>query len=227
MAARTGNLGPWTKEEKEQFLKRGNPGGETMVNPRAGTEVYVEKLPKCNFCDKPALYDAKTRMGPWAYMCEEHFKQHGLGRLGTGFGQRLRPRKALGEAEKLRGEPEKELSITMTGDDLETATFDGVWYPTCPYCGAETPAEPDAHAVYCEACNRRFKIINPFFSRGNLGFTTEAERKSLHERIFGKGSTPPLERLGKGETLNNLLPMSPTDGPPLPRVLALRWPWKK
>jgi len=291
-----------TKKEAEDALRelvaRGNPGGETMVNPRAGTEVYVEKLPKCDFCEEPALYDAKTRMGPWAYMCEEHFKQHGLGRLGTGFGQRLRPRKALGEAEKLRGEPEKELSVTMTGDDLETATFEGVWYPTCPYCGAETPAEPDAHAVYCEACNRRFKIINPFFSSGNPGFTTEkareigkqlgigfdrydveqfrqglnvelehcnvtncdplltgkiaqahlnelpdyytrlakmeassvkteTERKSLHERIFGKGSTPPLERLGKGETLNNLLPMALTDGPPLPRMLALRWPWKK
>ena len=190
-----------------------------MVNPRAGTEVYVEKLPKRDFCDKPALYDAKTRMGPWAYMCDEHFKQHGLGRLGTGFGQRLRPRKALGEAEKLRGAPEKELSVTMTGDDLETATFDGVWYPTCPYCGAETPAEPDAHAVYCEACDRRFKIINPFFSSALLtGKIAQAH---------GKGSSSPLERLGKGETLNNLLPMPPEEGPPLPRMLALRWPWKK
>jgi len=62
---------------------------------------------------------------------------------------------------------------------------------------------------------------------GNPGFTTEAERKSLHERIFGKGSTPPLERLGKGETLNNLLPMTPEEGPPLPKGLGLRWPWKK
>ena len=56
---------------------------------------------------------------------------------------------------------------------------------------------------------------------------TETERKSLHERIFGKGSTPPLERLGRGETLNNLLPMSPDIGPPLPRGLRLKWPWKK
>jgi len=56
---------------------------------------------------------------------------------------------------------------------------------------------------------------------------TETERKSFHERIFGKGSTPPLERLGKGETMNNLLPMPPEEGPPLPRMLALKWPWKK
>lgn len=28
---------------------------------------------KCDFCGKPALYDGKTRLGPWAYMCQEHF----------------------------------------------------------------------------------------------------------------------------------------------------------
>ncbi|MBA7536335.1 hypothetical protein ES705_28598 [subsurface metagenome] len=56
---------------------------------------------------------------------------------------------------------------------------------------------------------------------------TAAERKSFHERIFGKGSTPPLERLGRGETINNLLPMSPDIGPPLPRMFNLKWPWKK
>jgi len=56
---------------------------------------------------------------------------------------------------------------------------------------------------------------------------TEEERKSVHERTFGKGSTPPLERLGRGQTVNDLLPMPPDQGPPLPRMLALRWPWKK
>jgi len=56
---------------------------------------------------------------------------------------------------------------------------------------------------------------------------TETERKSFHERIFGKGSTPPLERLGKGETMNNLLPMTPEEGPPLPKGLGLKWPWRK
>jgi len=56
---------------------------------------------------------------------------------------------------------------------------------------------------------------------------TETERKSFHERIFGKGSTSPTERLGKGETLTNMLPMEPSEGPPLPRGLGLKWPWKK
>jgi len=55
----------------------------------------------------------------------------------------------------------------------------------------------------------------------------EAERKSVHERIFGKGSTPPTERLGRGQVVNDLTPMSPEQGPPLPRKLGLKWPWQK
>ena len=41
------------------------------------------------------------------------------------------------------------------------------------------------------------------------------------------GVCSPKGELGKGETLNKLLPMPPEEGPPLPRMLALRWPWKK
>jgi len=59
------------------------------------------------------------------------------------------------------------------------------------------------------------------------GPRTEAERLSFHERIFGKGSTPPLERLGRGQTMNEMMPMPPEEGPPLPRALNLKWPWKK
>ncbi|GAI56949.1 unnamed protein product [marine sediment metagenome] len=56
---------------------------------------------------------------------------------------------------------------------------------------------------------------------------TETERLSFHERIFGKGSTPPLERLRRGQTTNDLLPMPPETGPPLPRILDIKWPWAK
>lgn len=27
--------------------------------------------------------------------------------------------------------------------------------------------------------------------------------------------------------VNGMLPMSPSEGPPLPKFLALKWPWKK
>jgi len=58
-----------------------------------GDRVIVSELPPCDFCveegvDRPAHYDAATKMGPWANMCEEHFRQYGIG-LGTGRGQRL------------------------------------------------------------------------------------------------------------------------------------------
>ncbi len=56
---------------------------------------------------------------------------------------------------------------------------------------------------------------------------TESERLSFHERIFGEGSTPPLERLRRGQTVNDLMPMAPEEGPPLPRFFAIKWPWKK
>jgi len=65
---------------------------------------------------------------------------------------------------------------------------------------------------------------------GGSTLKTEAERKSFHETIFGKGSLPPLERLGRGEVVNDLMPMPPDQGPPLPRTLGIKWPkmpWSK
>jgi hypothetical protein len=58
----------------------------------------VAELPDCNFVHgtrepEPALYDGATIHGPWAFMCEEHFRLYGLG-LGMGKGQRLTVRDA-------------------------------------------------------------------------------------------------------------------------------------
>lgn len=61
-----------------------------------GTMVFVTKLPDCDLCKldgdgshrRPAQYDGKTQMGPWAFMCPEHFERSGSG-LGVGFGQQL------------------------------------------------------------------------------------------------------------------------------------------
>ena len=33
---------------------------------------------KCDFCDKPATVDSKTKMGPWAFMCQQHFDKYGI-----------------------------------------------------------------------------------------------------------------------------------------------------
>ncbi len=44
----------------------------------------------CDICKvRPPKYDGKTRMGPWAYMCEKCFKAYGVG-LGLGKGQVLK-----------------------------------------------------------------------------------------------------------------------------------------
>ena len=59
------------------------------------TRVEVSKLPQCDFCKQDptvmyqeAHYDGRTKMGPWANMCREHFKKYGIG-LGLGRGQEL------------------------------------------------------------------------------------------------------------------------------------------
>jgi hypothetical protein len=61
----------------------------------------LPELPPCDLCTaaqqahpdvaveiRHAHYDGKTIYGPWAYMCERHFKELGVG-LGTGRGQLL------------------------------------------------------------------------------------------------------------------------------------------
>ena len=48
----------------------------------------VSTLPSCDFCPKTAAYDGRTKMGPWAFMCPNHFVDYGTG-VGLGKGQRL------------------------------------------------------------------------------------------------------------------------------------------
>lgn len=60
---------------------------------------------KCDICGKECeqvFYDAATKMGPWAVMCEECFDKFGKG-LGTGIGQEYWKNEKTGEFEKTRG----------------------------------------------------------------------------------------------------------------------------
>ena len=55
----------------------------------SATEVVVSELPDCDICPAGrAQYDGRTKMGPWANMCESCFKKYGVG-LGYGHGQKL------------------------------------------------------------------------------------------------------------------------------------------
>lgn len=43
---------------------------------------WDQDLPPCDFCcevkvTRPALYDGKTKLGPWANMCDFHLKMYG------------------------------------------------------------------------------------------------------------------------------------------------------
>lgn len=67
-----------------------DPFDETDYEDQDLVEAKVAALPICNFCSEPALYDFKTKMGPWAYGCQGHFDIHRMyPDLGTGKGQKL------------------------------------------------------------------------------------------------------------------------------------------
>lgn len=57
-----------------------------------------------DFTNQPGevIYDAKTKMGPWATMTQASFEKYGLGRLGQGFGQKY-VRQENGELHKVEG----------------------------------------------------------------------------------------------------------------------------
>jgi len=70
-----------------------------MSDMNSHTKVIVDSLPDCDICKHlksrtlpgeaaKAKYDGKTNIGPFAYMCQECFEEHGVG-LGLGKGQEL------------------------------------------------------------------------------------------------------------------------------------------
>jgi hypothetical protein len=60
--------------------------------------MWVDPHPRCDFCrtdltQQPYFVDGRTLVsgrptGPWALMCPDHYSQHGVKRLGTGWGQK-------------------------------------------------------------------------------------------------------------------------------------------
>ena len=72
----------------------GGKGGKVMYKlVEGGTKglVWTGGAPgDCDFCKSEFLtgfYDAKTKHGPWAFMCGPCFTKHGVG-LGIGAGQK-------------------------------------------------------------------------------------------------------------------------------------------
>ncbi len=79
----------------ETVTESGKPAPETeflglpIFEGSTGT-IANSGMMICDFCPEETrpVVDGRTKMGPWAAMCEAHFKEHGLG-LGTGYGQKL------------------------------------------------------------------------------------------------------------------------------------------
>lgn len=57
-----------------------SPGKNVVLSEEQGCQIPG--------CDHKARYDAKTKNGPWAYLCSTHFTRLGVG-LGTGKGQMI------------------------------------------------------------------------------------------------------------------------------------------
>lgn len=74
------------KKPEEKTMQQELFGSDVKFGLRFQEQPELEEYPRCDFCDKEAHYDAKTKMGPWAYCCEDHFKERGMG-LGLGKGQ--------------------------------------------------------------------------------------------------------------------------------------------
>ena len=54
-------------------------------------KYWVSQVGTTDDFDRPygtTMYDAKTVFGPWACMSEESYRKSGIGRLGTGLGQK-------------------------------------------------------------------------------------------------------------------------------------------
>jgi hypothetical protein len=65
------------------------PAANTDEELRRDQIAYLPKLPKCDLCDQTAEYDARTRYGPRANLCPDHWSSETYGQLGTGYGQKL------------------------------------------------------------------------------------------------------------------------------------------
>ena len=119
--------------------------------------LQVVTAPMCNFCGKPALYDAPTTMGSWAYACKEcsmiHMDPSSM-QIGTKFEIRgISKKKATGDIQP---------GIEPKEDDTKywaKAIRDMERIISCPTCSMKRKLEIDADGVFtCEACKQQVSI---------------------------------------------------------------------
>lgn len=115
-------------------------------------KIDMRDLPNCDFCGAVAKYDAPTRTGQWAYMCEICLKKYGRGDakiIGTELVEKVVTDK------QLQVKPPKKMKAVAVPLTLDIAKV------SCPYCGYERNVEPDAnYTVTCEGCGYKYRVYS-------------------------------------------------------------------
>jgi hypothetical protein len=130
----------------------------------------VQELPLCDFknlpsvvdmCSVYAKYDAPTKRGTWANMCEVHYKIHaakGADALGCELVKGL-AEPAPPHSKFVHG---VEPNLAENQEYWENVLLEGIREITCPECGEERRMEPDATGIFnCDGCGVRVKCPAP------------------------------------------------------------------
>lgn len=116
----------------------------------------VAKLYKCDFCGKEATYDAPTKLGPWANMCEACYKINR--RPGLNIGTKFKLRQPTNENV---GAP---VADAIINSSMEELVIDGLMECECPNCGEGRSLEPDFDGRFtCEGCGQVCNVVNPVY----------------------------------------------------------------
>ena len=120
---------------------------EEMNKPQKIRTVSMSELPTCDIpnCEREAHYDSKTKMGPHAYLCENHMRE-------------------VGRPPTTKLEKQVKLDVKQT-DEIPTVTvplsMDSIVDVKCPHCGESRGVEVDAnYTVTCEACDNKYRVVS-------------------------------------------------------------------
>lgn len=205
---------------KRGFYARYYPefvGYSIWVRPRAGrnplpkphtTAKYIGPgWPKCDFCSKPASYDGKTAMGPWAYMCDTHFRMYGVG-LGLGRGQKLLKnpfaeiltqglgvglgfgsammvgKKIMGASNPRKRLPFAEVECPSCGSfDIKSELYMGRIYHMCKKCGFEWDERPEPNPLTGVPLSRMSKSDLVYYHSHHHSWAKYAKTRTRYMEI--------------------------------------------
>lgn len=54
------------------------------------------------------------------------------------------------------------MEVTVDEQMLENAVYNSGFTFKCPFCGSSVKCGVDADYTYCQSCDQRIKIINPY-----------------------------------------------------------------